>query len=577
MKRKLTAIGFNCLCAIFLLLSGSAVFAGVRLPAIFGDNMVLQRNIKVPIYGWAEIGEKIQIDFMGKTYATTTGADGKWLVKLGSYKAGGPYEMRIGSKSFTLTLKNILIGDVWLASGQSNMEFGIQTEQHGAEAITKATDTQIHFFYVPMIQSLLPQQDIAKVPEDSPNGKWMVCSPELLGNPKFAWHGFSAVGYYFAQHIRKATGVPVGMIASYKGGTPAQAWISLEGLQYSPSFTKYIDDHQKLVDHYEDAKATYPQRQALYKDSLAQWNTEVGNDFAVTLKQWEVANAQAAAAGQPLPIRPKPSRPAPHAPADPDGGFNAPTNCYNAMIAPILRYGIKGVIWYQGESNGDRLADAVEYKELFPRLIYDWRAQWQQGDFPFLFVQLPNFRTPAVTPSEGIWPWVREAQFKTLAVQGTGMPVITDVGDRVNIHPTNKVDPAYRLALVARHVAYGENLVYSGPVYKSMRVEGNKIIISFDEINKGLVVGRPSPDGTISTDSKELKGFGIAGADQKFVWAKAVIDGNTVVISSDQVSNPIAVRYNWADNPPGNLYNKDGLPAGPFRTDSWPAPLQVMH
>jgi len=576
MKRKLISACYRYLGIIMLLLSSSMAFAGVRLPAIFGDNMVLQRNIRVPVWGWAEIGEKVEIEFMGKTYKTTTGADGKWTIKLGTYKAGGPYEMSIATKAFTLTFKNILIGDVWVAAGQSNMEFGIQTEQHGAEAIAKATDKEIHFFYVPMAEALLPQQDIAKVPSDSFNGKWVVCSPELMANPKWAWHGFSAIGYYFAQHIRQSTGVPVGMIGSYKGSTSAQAWMSDDGLSYSPPFTKYINEHQTLVDHFEEATATYPQRLAAYQDSLKTWNLEVGNDLAVKLKEWETATAQAKASGQIPPVRPRPSRPAPHAPASPDGGFNTPENAYNGMIAPIIRYGIKGIIWYQGESNGDRLADAVGYKELFPRLMLDWRTHWQQDDFPFLFMQLPNFRDPAVSPSEGIWPWVREAQLKTLAVPLTGMPVITDVGDAANIHPTNKVDPAYRLALVARHVAYGENIVYSGPVYKSMSVQGNKIIISFDEINKGLVAGKPSADGTVGAD-KELKGFGIAAGDGKFVWAKAVIEGNTVVVSSDQVLAPVAVRYNWADNPPGNLYNKDGLPAGPFRTDNWPPPLQVVH
>ncbi|MDB4925173.1 sialate O-acetylesterase [Mucilaginibacter sp.] len=576
MKNPITNC-FKYLFIVVLALCSGTVFAGVRLPAIFGDNMILQRNMRVPIYGWAEIGEKIDIEFMSNTYKTITGTDGKWFVKLGSYKAGGPYEMRIGSKSFTLTLRNILIGDVWLAAGQSNMEFGIQTEQHGAEAIAKATDKEIHFFYVPMAQALQTQQSIAKVPADSFNGKWVVCSPELLANPQFAWHGFSAIGFYFAQHLRKSTGVPVGMIGSYKGGTPAQAWISLEGLQNSPPFTKYVDAHQKLVDNYESSKETYPQKLAAYQDSLKIWNTEVGNDFAIVLKKWDADVLQARSSGQVPPIRPKPVRPAPHAPADPEGGFGTPTNDYNGMISPILRYGIKGVIWYQGEGNGDKLADAIEYKDLFPRLIYDWRTQWEQGDFPFLFVQLPNFRDPAVSPSEGNWAWVREAQLKTLSLPATGMPVITDAGDAFNIHPTNKVDPAYRLALVARHVAYNENLVYSGPVYKSMKIAGNKIIISFDEINKGLITGRPSLDGTAATAVKELKGFGIAGSDQKFVWAKAVIDGNTVVVSNDEVANPIAVRYNWADNPPGNLYNKDGLPAGPFRTDNWPPPIRVMH
>jgi sialate O-acetylesterase len=558
---------------LILVITSSMAFAGVRLPAIFGDNMVLQRNVKVPIWGWAEIGEKVEVGFMGKTYKAVTGSDGKWSLKLGSYKAGGPYEMTVGSKTFTLTFKNILIGDVWVVSGQSNMEFGIQTEQHAADAIPKATNAQIHFFFVPKTKSLHPVYDVASSSPESSNGKWVVCSPEALANPKWAWHGFSAIGYYFAQQLRKSTGVPMGMVGTYVGGTPAQAWISEDGLKQAPTFSQYVDAHQKLVDKYTEANDAYPPKLAAYKDSLAVWNKEVGNDFAVTLKQWDAAVAQARASGQPLPPRPKPSRLGPKPPAEPDGGYGSPTNLFNAMVTPVLHYGIKGVIWYQGEGNGDRLVDAVEYKTLFPRLIQDWRAQWQQGDFPFLFVQLPNFRDPAKTPSEGNWPWVREAQKATLSLPLTGMPVITELGNADNIHPTNKLDPALRLALVARHVAYGEKIVYSGPIYKSMKVEGNKVIISFDEINKGLIIGRPGVDGS----SNDLKGFGIAGADQKFVWAKAVIEGNTIVVTSDEVTNPTAVRYNWADNPPGNLYNKDGLPAGPFRTDDWPAPLRVLH
>jgi sialate O-acetylesterase len=295
--------------AFLLVISSSAAFAGVRLPAIFGDNMVLQRNVKVPIWGWAEIGEKVEVGFMGKTYKTVAGSDGKWSLKLGSYKAGGPYQMTVGSKTFTLTFKNILIGDVWVVSGQSNMEFGIQTEQHAADAILNATDAQIHFFFVPMTKSLHPVYDVATQASDSPNGRWVVCSPAMMADPKWAWHGFSAVGYYFAQQLRKSTGVPMGMVATYKGGTPAQAWISEDGLKQAPAFSKYVDAHQALVDKYTENNDGYPQKLAVYRDSLKTWNTEVGNDFAVTLKQWDAAVAQAKASGQPLPIRPKPSMP----------------------------------------------------------------------------------------------------------------------------------------------------------------------------------------------------------------------------------------------------------------------------
>jgi sialate O-acetylesterase len=564
MKRLLTF-------AFVVLLSFNAAFAQFKLPAIFGDNMVLQRKINVPIYGWADVGEQVQVNFMGKTYKTITGADGKWSVKLGSYKAGGPYEMHVSGKTASVTYKNILIGEVWLASGQSNMEFGIQTEKHGKEAIANATDGLIHFFYVPMALSLTPIYDIPKQPADSPNGKWLVCSPEVLANPNFAWHGFSAVGFYFAEQLRKSTGVPVGMIGSYRGGTPAQSWITEEGLKQAPAFTKYVDAYKKLVDNFESSTASYPARMKLYNDLIKTWDAEVGKPFNDTLKKWTANVAQAKAAGKPELPRPKPSRPAPDYPVDPLGGYQSPTICFNGVIEPLVGYGIKGVIWYQGESNGDRLEDAVEYKDLFPRMINDWRRVWGIGDFAFLFMELPNFRQPAVMPSDGNWPWVRDAQAKTLALANTGMPTIIDAGDQYDIHPTNKLVPGNRLALVARHKVYGESVVASGPVYKSMKIDGNKIIISFDEIKKGLAPGSLVGDDVVTTDGTELKGFGIAGADHVFVWAKAVIKGKKVEVTADNVINPEAVRYNWADNPPGNLYNKNGLPARPFRTDDWPA------
>jgi len=556
--------------AIALWLISNAAFAIVKLPAIFGDNMVLQRGIAVPVYGWADAGELVIVDFMGKTYKATTGTDGKWSMKLGSYKAGGPYQMRVRGNNTEITYSNILIGDVWLASGQSNMEFGIQTEQHGADAIARATDNQIHFFYVPMNLSLTPQYDIVKQSPDWPNGKWLVCSPQVLADTRFAWHGFSAVGLYFAEQLRKSEKVPMGMIGSYCGGTPVQGWISEEGLKQEPAFTRYADTRQRLADNFDEASKTYPHRQELYRDSLKTWTAEVGDAFNQAIKQWEMDAAAAKANNQPAPVRPKPLRPAPVQPVDPLGGYQSPTLCYNGVIAPLVGYGMKGVIWYQGESNGDRMDDAVEYKDLFPRMIQDWRAKWGLGDFAFLFMQLPNFRGAAVTPSQDAWPWVREGQAKTLSLPNTGMATITDVGEPLDVHPTNKLVPGNRLALVAQNKVYGHRVVSSGPVYKSMKVEGNKIVISFDETHKGLTAASLVGDDVVNSDSLELKGFGIAGNDHKFYWAKAILKGNSVIVWADEVPNPAAVRYDWADNPPGNLYNKNGLPARPFRTDNWP-------
>jgi sialate O-acetylesterase len=570
MKRKIIRASLIISCLLYLFNANTAI-AAIKLPAIVGDNMVLQRDIKVPVWGWAEPGKKVQITFQKRNFESIAGADGKWAIKLNSYQAGGPYQMLIRSDKEQVLIKNILIGDVWITSGQSNMEFGIQSERHGAETIAKGIDTLIHFFYVPMAFSLQPQDDISKVSDDSSNGKWVVCSPQLLGDPKWAWHGFSAIGYYFALQMRSHEGCPVGMIATYKGGTPAQAWVSIAGLKQQPTFKKYVSAHDSLVGHFEKASADYPQQMTAYQNDLAQWNTEVGNNFAAEKKQWEILAAQAKASGQAPPPQPKPAKPAPKAPGQPAGGFGAPSNLYNAMIAPIIPYAVKGVLWYQGEGNGDNLADAVEYKDLFPRLINDWRANWQQGDIPFIFVQLTNFRASAKSPSEGNWPWVREAQLKTLLLPKTGMIVITDIGEAENIHPLNKEDAGMRLALVARHMVYGENVVSYGPMYKSMKIEGNKIRLTFSDIGSGLII-----DSVRHHGSTALLGFGIAGDDQSFVWAKAIIEGNTVVVSSDQVPNPTAVRYNWADNPPGNLYNKDALPASPFRTDNWPPPIVIQ-
>lgn len=555
--RKIHAI----IILVVLSVNSSVLIAQLKLPAIIGDNMVLQRDMKVPVWGWASPNEKITVSFKNKTYAIVTADNGKWLLHLEPSTAGGPYQMIIKGRDNAITINNILIGDVWLASGQSNMEFGIQSDSHSAEAIAAATDSLIHFFYVPMSSSLQPMDDIAAVPAGSFNGKWVVCSPELMANKNWAWHGFSAAGYYFARGLRSSTKVPIGMIGSYKGGTPAQAWMSVDGLKEDTTFSRYVATHQRLLDNYEQAKNEYPQKQAAYQAALKQWNAETGKSFDSTMAVWEKAVANAKATNQPEPPRPQPAKPRPQNPASPDGGFGAPGNLYNAMIAPLIPYAIKGVIWYQGESNGDRLTDAHEYDILFPGMITDWRRHWKEGDFPFLFVQLTSFRAAAKTPSEGNWPWVREAQLHTLSLPHTGMAVSTDIGDADDIHPKNKLDVGLRLALAARHVAYNEKITYSGPLFKSMTVSGNKIRITFLNTGKGLIA-RPG-DGTA------LNGFGIAGPDKKFVWAKAVIEGDAVVVYSDEVQQPVAVRYNWADNPPGNLFNKEGLPASPFRTDNW--------
>jgi sialate O-acetylesterase len=564
----------RAICGFFLLALPAVGYADVRLPGIFGEHMVLQRGLKLPVWGWASPGEKVTVNFGGKTASTSTGADGTWQLELPPFPASDqPQTFTVAGKN-KITFTDVLVGDVWIASGQSNMEFGIQTDENAKQAIAGAKDSSLRLFFVPWATALDPQKDIAPTPANSLNGKWQVCSPELLA-ANWAWNGFSAVGYYFARDLRKATGRPVGMIASFKGGTPAEAWTSLSGLKKDPALAHHVADHEKIVSEYAANQAAFPKLQQEFLAAMKEWNAKYEQPLKEAEDQWKIAADQAKAAGRPAPPKPQPPQPRPPAPKPADGGFGAPGNLFNALIAPLIPYAINGVIWYQGESNGDNLAEAVEYATLFPRMITDWREKWGEGDFPFLFVQLANFKPAPKTPSEGNWPWVREAQLKTLALPNTGMASAVDVGNPDNIHPASKFNVGQRLALAARGVAYHEKIVDSGPLYESMTVEGNSIRVKFRETGGGLKLGVPpwTPDGTTPQVSKELKGFGIAGSDQKFVWANARIDGDTVVVSSPEVASPVAVRFGWADNPGGNLYNSAGLPASPFRTDSWPAPL----
>jgi len=566
--------------AVFaLLLSGLAVGrADVKLPAIFGDHMVLQEKAKLPVWGTADAGEKVSVSFAGRTGRAVAAIDGTWRVDLPPVHSSDKGQVLTVAGKNTLTFQDVLVGEVWVASGQSNMQFGINGDSRSADTIAHANDPELRLFVVPMATSLDPKTDIAAVPADNKSGKWQVCTPELLGATTGALP-FSAVGYYFAREIRSATGKPVGMIGTYVGGTSAQAWTSLSGLGKDPVLAQYITEHQKAVDDYPAALAAYPQKLAAYQAAMKAWAaSDAGKAFNATMAQWSTAAAQAKTSGQPPPPRPQLPVTFPHPPTTPDGGNRVPSSLYNAMIAPLIPYAIKGAIWYQGESNGGKVDGAVEYAVLFSRMITDWREKWSEGDFPFLFVSLANYKAPAQTPSEGVWPWLRESQLKTLSLTNTGMALAIDIGDAKTIHPLDKLDVGLRLALAARHIAYGEELVYSGPIYRSMTVEGNKIRLTFKNRGGGLIISAPPapPTGTPPATPTELTGFGIAGDDQKFVWAKAVIDGDTVVVSSDQVPAPAAVRYDWADNPAGDLYNKKGLPASPFRTDNWtpsvPAP-----
>jgi len=487
--------------------------ADIRLPAVVGDNMVLQGGVKAPIWGWADPGEevRIRVNWHRMERRTSADKDGKWMFEVKTPPVGGPYQIMLKGKNL-LTLKNILVGEVWVCSGQSNMQWTVQNSNNATEEISAAKYPKIRLFSV--------QRKVAETPQDDCTGSWVECNPETIG-------GFSAVGYFFGRKLHKELGVPIGLIHTSWGGTPAEAWTSGPML-------KTIPECEPILKRYSDAVANYPKAMIQYKENV---------------EKWKKASEQAKAEGKKAPRRPW----APFGPGHP----HSPSGLYNAMIAPLIPYAIQGAIWYQGESNASR---AYQYRKLFPAMIQSWRKSWRQGRFPFLFVQLANFKAVKNEPAESDWAELREAQKMTLDLPNTGMAVIIDIGEAKDIHPKNKQDVGKRLALWALGTTYGRNLVQSGPLYESMEIKGNKIVLSFDHAGKGLV----------AQDGAPLKGFAIAGADRQFVWAKAEIEGDTVVVSSEKVSKPVAVRYAWADNPICNLSNEAALPASPFRTDDWP-------
>jgi sialate O-acetylesterase len=502
----------SCIMIITIMLLGSLyATADVKLPAVIGDNMVLQRHISVPIWGTADPNEKVTVTLGKQKLIANADKDGKWSVKLKSLNAGGPYELTVAGKN-KIVLKNVLVGDVWVCSGQSNMQWDVRNSLNADKETAEAKYPMIRFFTVKRVVSDKPLKET--------EGKWDECTPETVP-------GFTAVGYFFGRDLHKSLNVPIGLIHTSWGGTPAESWTSKETLESDPDFKPILERWDKNV-------ADYPQALKNYQEQLDQWDKD---------------EQKAKADGKPEPKKPNP-------PGDPKNSPWMPSSLYNAMISPLIPYGIKGAIWYQGESNADR---AYQYRKLFPAMITNWRKAWGQVNFPFLFVQLANFMDAKPEPAESAWAELREAQSMTLSLSNTGMAVAIDIGDAKDIHPKNKQDVGHRLALNALAIAHGRNAEFSGPVYQSMTTVGNQIQLKFRHIGGGLVAKNNEP----------LKGFAIAGEDHKFVWADAKIDGETVVVWSDKVSQPMAVRYAWADNPVCNLYNKADLPASPFRTDDW--------
>jgi sialate O-acetylesterase len=500
-------------CVLVLIFVVAAASADVTLPGVFTAHAVLQRDRAIPVWGWADPGEQVTITLGDQTKTAAADAEGKWSVRLDAMQAGGPYTLKVAGKN-TIELEDVMLGEVWICSGQSNMAWTVSNSLNPDEERAAADYPRIRMFTVDRVP--------AETPQETCGGRWQVCSPETVG-------GFSAVAYFFGRELHKELDVPVGLINTSWGGTPIQAWTSLAAQRAHEELHPMLDDWQRRVESYDPDQA---RRQ--YEKLLARWEEEA---------------AKAKAEGKPAPRRPNP-------PSDPRTSPHRPANLYNGMVAPLAPYAIRGAIWYQGESNA---GVAGVYGLQLDAMIRNWREIFQVGDFPFAWVQLANFMKAQEQPSEGGWAWIREQMLQSLAIPNTGMAVIIDIGEADDIHPRNKQDVGRRLALWALAAAYGKDIVYSGPMYQSMKVEGDKAVLRFDHLGGGLVAG----------GGEKLKGFAIAGPDRSFVWADARIEGDTVVVSSPEVKQPAAVRYGWANNPDCNLSNRAGLPASPFRTDRW--------
>lgn len=486
---------------VLMLLAAPYLYAEVSLAKVFSDHMVLQRDQPIHIWGWAKPGEKIEASFDSESTSTIAADNGVWEIFFQPRRAGGPFALSVRSSN-AVTIKDVLVGDVWIASGQSNMEmpmkgFNRSPIKNGAEEIARADHPRVRLFRVRRTTSLYPLDEI-----ESKDG-WQICSPAAVPE-------FSAVGYFFAREIEQVEKVPIGVIESAWGGTPAESWMSLPGLfagQLPPS-----------------TLAGFSSSALRHRDNLRRWKVE---------QDAEAASGKAVMA---------------HSPArGTDFPAVVPSSLFNGMIAPLTSMRIRGVIWYQGEANADEERMAV-YSEVFPALIQDWRKQWRQGSFPFLFVQLANWNYG----SGGTWPTVREAQRRALALADTAMASAIDVGDSNNIHPGDKASVGHRLALAARAVAYHEEIEWSGPMVAQVTRAPGNIKVWFTHAHGMMVKGT------------ELQGFEVAGPDRVFCPATATLTNETVVLSNAKVPTPAYVRYAWANDPKVNLYNDNGLPAVPF-------------
>ena len=507
------------LIGLLLFLTQPFIHAEVTLPHVIGSNMVLQRNMQAPIWGWAAPGEEVTITLSAEAegvepISTTTAvadAEGNWQVKLPAMAAGGPYTLRIKGSN-TLELTNVLFGEVWVCSGQSNMQWSVNASKDNEAEIAAAMYPKIRLFYIPRVPSGLLQKDVA--------ADWYETTPETISN-------FSAVAYYFGRKLYKNLDVPIGLINTSWGGTRIEPWTPPVGLAGVPALAAINKEVEDIQTNY---RAQLPEKM----DAIEAWIAETRKALETDVQLRQMPNNTHPLAHQ-----------------------QRPTALYNGMVHPIVPYAIRGALWYQGESN---LRDGMLYHEKMKALINGWREVWGQGDFPFYFVQLAPFNYGGRNASPFFLPQIWEAQTTTLALPNTGMAVTTDIGNLRDIHPRNKQDVGRRLALWALAKDYGrDDVTYSGPLYKSMAVEGDTIRLTFNHIGSGLT----------SRDEEPLTWFQIAGEDKEFVEAKATIDGDTVIVSSDAIANPVAVRFGWHQSAEPNFMNKEELPASPFRTDSW--------
>ena len=635
---------------MFFMALAIAAHSEVRLPQLVSNGMVLQRNTRLKIWGWASPGEKVTIKFQHKNYQVTASADRGWAIWLPPLKAGGPYQMDI-SASNHLVLTDILVGDVWFCAGQSNMVINMErVKEKYPEEISKADYPQIRNFFIPTVA------DVTQVKEDLPPGKWMAATPANVLS-------FGAVTYFFAKKIYQQYHVPIGIINASVGGTPIQAWMSEKGLNGFSEETERLSKFKDTAFLNRVRLAVPAKKKASLPLDMGLSSTPAWYDLSYIPAGWRNFWLPGYWADQgvrglngvvwfrkeidlPAAVTDKPAHLFMGRIVDADqvyvngvlvgntsyqypprryelpagllkqgkntivvrvvndagkGGFvpdkpyslelddlkfdlrgdwlykvgevfspvqvktnnfsmqNEPAGLFNTMVAPVINFAVKGVLWYQGEANTFKPGS---YQYLLPALIADWRKQWQQPNLPFIYAQLPNFMEMQYSPAESSWAELRQGQLKTLSVPYTGMAVAIDAGEWNDIHPLNKKEVGERMALSARKVAYADTeVISSGPLYQSAIVKNNKIEVMFSETGTGLMV----KGGT------ELTYFAIAGADRKFEWANAVIDGNKVVVWSDRIQHPVYVRYAWADNPDGaNLYNKEGLPASPFTTEDLP-------